>query len=84
MPYNKDMINTTNMILGGHSMENEKKTVNDLRAETGLSQCDYAIYFGIPVRTIQDWEQGRRKPPVYLIDMMERILKNEYHKKTEE
>ena len=28
----------------------------------GLSQEEFASRFGIPLRTLQEWEQGRREP----------------------
>ncbi len=37
-----------------------------LREETGLSRKDFAENLGIPLRTIEDWEAGRRKPPEYI------------------
>ena len=33
-----------------------------VRRSTGLSQEAFAERFGIPLRTLQDWEQGRREP----------------------
>lgn len=32
------------------------------RAATGLSQSAFAERYGIPVASLRDWEQGRRKP----------------------
>ncbi len=32
------------------------------RAKTGLSQTRFAQLLGVSVRTLQDWEQGRRAP----------------------
>ena len=32
------------------------------RAKTGLSQQDFANLLGVSMRTLQDWEQGRREP----------------------
>src|SRR6184192_10738 len=32
------------------------------RAKTGLSQARFAQLLGVSVRTLQDWEQGRRAP----------------------
>jgi putative transcriptional regulator len=29
---------------------------------SGLSQSAFAALLGVSVRTLQDWEQGRRKP----------------------
>lgn len=36
--------------------------VRAVRARTGLSQRRFAERFGIPLRTLQDWEQGRYVP----------------------
>lgn len=33
-----------------------------IRAKTGLSQSRFATLLGVSVRTLQDWEQGRRAP----------------------
>ena len=32
------------------------------REKTGLSQSRFAQLLGVSVRTLQDWEQGRRAP----------------------
>ena len=32
------------------------------RLKSGLSQADFANLLGVSVRTLQDWEQGRRQP----------------------
>ena len=36
--------------------------VADLRAFVGLTQVEFAAALGISVRTLQGWEQGRRRP----------------------
>jgi putative transcriptional regulator len=33
-----------------------------IREKTGLSQSRFASLLGVSVRTLQDWEQGRRAP----------------------
>ncbi len=38
--------------------------VRALREELGLSQSDFAALFGFNVRSVQDWEQGRRRPEI--------------------
>lgn len=32
------------------------------RQRTGLSQSQFAALLGVSVRTLQEWEQGRRQP----------------------
>lgn len=59
---------------------NEKITVKELREKSGFTQSDFASYFGIPLRTIENWETESnygRKPPIYLIELMYFKLKNE-------
>jgi putative transcriptional regulator len=36
--------------------------VASIRAHYGLSQTKFAALLGISVRTLQNWEQGRRQP----------------------
>ena len=37
-------------------------SVSSIRQKTGLSQSRFAALLGVSVRTLQDWEQGRRAP----------------------
>ncbi|MCR5789478.1 MAG: helix-turn-helix domain-containing protein [Lachnospiraceae bacterium] len=48
--------------------------IKELRKKTGLSQSKFSAKFGIPVRTLQQWEQGISAPPEYLIRMMAYIM----------
>jgi putative transcriptional regulator len=34
----------------------------EIRARLNLSQAAFAGLMGVSIRTVQDWEQGRRKP----------------------
>jgi putative transcriptional regulator len=40
--------------------------IKRLREENGLSRKEFSIHTGIPVRTVEDWEAGRRTPPDYI------------------
>jgi putative transcriptional regulator len=36
--------------------------ISSIREKTGLSQSRFAELLGVSVRTLQEWEQGRRMP----------------------
>ena len=40
----------------------EVTQATEARLKLGLSQADFATMLGVSVRTLQDWEQGRREP----------------------
>ncbi|MBE5906096.1 MAG: helix-turn-helix domain-containing protein [Lachnospiraceae bacterium] len=51
-----------------------KDRIKELRKTMGLSQAKFAEKFDIPVRTLQQWEQGRSEPPMYVVKMMSYIM----------
>lgn len=52
----------------------------NLRSLTGLSQQAFSDKYEIPKRTIEDWERGRRKPPEYVVKLLERVVKGDIEK----
>ena len=62
-------------------MERKDKLI-DLRESTGMNRRQFAEYFGIPYRTVQDWELGNREMPEYLLRLiayklqMEKLVEN--------
>ena len=68
-------------------LEGEREKMDKLiqmRKNAGMSRKEFAEYFGIPYRTLQDWELGNRKMPEYLFRLMEYKLSMESLKKGEE
>ena len=57
-------------------------TVAELRKQSKLSQSQFAALFDIPVRTIQQWEQGKSAPPAYVVVMMEKLLPQALRKRS--
>lgn len=45
------------------------------RLEAGLTQAGMAKLMEIPLRTIQDWEAGKRTPPPYVVRFVLNELK---------
>lgn len=50
------------------------KEIKCLRIRSGLSRRDFCEVFGVPYRTLQAWELGKRKCPEYVLRMMEALL----------
>ena len=40
----------------------EELDVKAIRSKIGMSQEEFARHFGVSKRTVQDWEQRRRRP----------------------
>ena len=47
---------------GQHGRMTTVPSVSSVREKTGLSQAKFAMLLGVSVRTLQEWEQGRRAP----------------------
>lgn len=54
-----------------------QKQIILLRNRSGMTRPQFAEYFSIPYRTVQDWELANRKCPEYLLKLMEYKLKHE-------
>jgi DNA-binding transcriptional regulator YiaG len=48
--------------------------IKALRRRLGLSMDQFAAIFAISPRTLQDWEQGRRKPRGLTLRILEKEL----------
>ena len=58
-------------------------TIKELRKQTGMTQKQFADYFEIPYRTIQNWEGGVNKCPEYLLRLLQYKLEKEQDNKKE-
>ena len=52
-------------------------TFKELRQLSGMTQKEFAEYFEIPKRSIENWDAGARKCPEYLLNLMEYKLTKE-------
>lgn len=52
-------------------------SIKELRTATGMTQKQFAQYFGISQRTIEEWERGGRKCAEWILQLIEYKLKNE-------
>lgn len=53
------------------------KIIKALRESVRMSRKEFSEHIGIPVRTLEDWEAGRRTPPEYIPRLIAYQLKYE-------
>lgn len=58
-------------------------TIREIRQASGLSQAKFAAKYEIPLRTIENWEAGVRKPPEYVVKMIARLEEMEQKRPSE-
>ena len=51
--------------------------IREMSVELGDTQSEFADRYHIPFRTIQNWETGVRKPPEYIVSLLERQVKQD-------
>lgn len=51
--------------------------IKQLIRKSNMNLTEFSNYFKIPYRTVQNWENGSRTPPKYIIDLMEYKLISE-------
>ena len=54
------------------------KEVKELREKMGMNRREFSDYYGIPYRTVQDWEAEKRELPEYLLRLMKYRAEVEY------
>ena len=48
-----------------------------VREQTNMNRKEFAEWLGIPYRTMQEWELGRRAMPKYVLDLISYKVQNE-------
>lgn len=49
--------------------------IREMRRQLGVTQSEFASRYNIPFRTVQNWENGVRQPPAYLLELLENQIK---------
>lgn len=52
-------------------------TIKELREAAGMSRKEFAEYFGVTYRRVQNWELDTRNCPDLLLDLMKYKLEKE-------
>ena len=63
--FQKDLLASVRQMKAGKAARATEVTLSvaaEARAKIGLSQSAFAQLLGVSLRTLQDWEQGRRRP----------------------
>ena len=48
-----------------------------IRTQSGMNRKDFSAWLGIPYRTMQEWELGRRQMPDYVLRLIAYKVSNE-------
>ena len=48
-----------------------------IREKSGMSRTDFSVWLGVPYRTMQEWELGRRAMPEYVLRLIAYKVINE-------
>ena len=63
--FQKDLLNSVRQMKAGKGARKTQvalSPISEARSRLGMSQAELASLMGVSTRTLQDWEQGRRKP----------------------
>lgn len=51
-------------------MVRSAQQIKSIREETGMNRREFSEYYGIPLRTLEDWEYNKRTPPEYVVRLL--------------
>lgn len=49
----------------------------EIRALLGISRAEFSRRYGIPIRTIEDWDAGKSNPPDWVLKLLERVVRED-------
>lgn len=62
---------------GGERPQYEGMTVKEMREYLGLNKTQFCKKYDIPPRTLDAWERGERTPAQYVLNLLERAVKED-------
>lgn len=51
--------------------------IKELRDILGVSRAEFSRRYQIPIRTLENWEYGTSVPPTYVLELLERAVKQD-------
>lgn len=60
-------------------MIRKEKNMNskEIRELSKLSRAAFSRKYNIPLRTLEDWDNGKNNPPVYVMELLERAVRED-------
>ena len=55
-------------------LPNDYDYIKSIRIAAGLTQKEFSSLYQIPIRTVQNWEGGKRRPPDYMMHILQRLI----------
>ena len=52
-------------------------TIKEMRLLLQVSRTEFSRQYHIPLLTLEDWESGKRNPPNYVLELLERVVKED-------
>ena len=49
-------------------------TIREIREGLGISRAEFSRRYNIPIRTLENWEAGERKPPEWVPEFLQRLI----------
>lgn len=59
-------------------VSSDSLTFHEVRALSGLTQKEFAEKYNIPQRSVENWDAGSRNPPDYLVELLTRVVKEDF------
>lgn len=57
------------------NIEKQIRTLKGIREMLGMNRTEFSKYMEIPLRTLEEWEAGRRKMPDYVLRLIAYYVK---------
>jgi len=58
-------------------IELQIKNLKRIRDDLGMNRTEFSRYIKIPLRTLEEWEAGRRQMPDYVLRLIDYYVKME-------
>lgn len=56
-------------------IEKQIFTLKEIRGTLGMNRTEFSRYMDIPLRTLEEWEAGRRQMPEYVLRLITYYVK---------